>query len=393
MDLLEELKSQQELMIKTRHDLHRIAELSMKEYKTTEYIKNALVEMGAEIADVDLETGVCALIRGGKPGPTIGFRADIDALPIKEESGLEFCSEQEGVCHACGHDMHAAILLSAARWLCSHKDELAGNVRLFFQPGEETLAGARAMIEAGCMQLDPAPEAMLAFHTYPPYMAGTFGIINGPATQSCDNIRITIKSMGGHGAYPHLCADPVISAAEVLVQLQTAISRRNNSMMPAVLTFGSIHGGTAPNIIPKEVVLDGTLRAAYQQSRDVIKKAVKEIAEHVCAAMGTEVEVEFVGSSTAAVVNDSQVVSKAENAIKSLFGEQAAIQMPFPLSGSEDFANYLEHCPGALIRVGTQSPSDPNSALGLHTSKIHFDEQSIYYAAALFCRFALDYLK
>jgi len=218
-------------------------------------------------------------------------------------------------------------------------------------------------------------------------------VISGPATQSCDNIRITIKSMGGHGAYPHLCADPVIAAAEVLVQLQTAISRRNNSMMPAVLTFGSIHGGTAPNIIPREVVLEGTLRAAYQQSRDVIKKAVKEITEHVCAAMGTEVEVQFVGSSTAAVVNDSQIVGKAENAIKTLFGEQAAIQMPFPTSGSEDFANYLEYCPGALIRVGTRSLSDPNTALGLHTSKVRFDEQSIYYAAALFCQFALDYLK
>lgn len=392
MTLFEELKCEESQMIETRRALHRIAELGMKEFKTTAYIKQALLDIGVEIYDLSLETGVCALLRGNNPGPTIALRADIDALPIQEETGLEFASEHPGVSHACGHDLHATVLLSTARYLTRHRDQLSGNVWLIFQPSEETLTGATSMLDAGCMRIDPVPEAILAYHTFPVLPTGTFGVIRGPANQSCDNIRITIKSPGGHGAYPHRCGDPVLAAAELLVQLQTAVSRCNNSMMPAVLTFGSIHGGTAPNIFPQSVVLEGTLRAVYQESRETICEAIQRISEHVCAAMRTEVEVEFLKPAVPSVVNDDKLMDLVDETITELFGREAAHYLKFPTAGSEDFAHYLQYCPGVLIRFGTETPDDPATALGLHTSKTHFDENSLVYATALFCRFAEKYL-
>jgi amidohydrolase len=249
------------------------------------------------------------------------------------------------------------------------------------------------MIEAGCMRTDPIPEAIFAIHTRSSAMTGTFHVNRGPVNQSCDNIRITIKSPGGHGATPHRCGDPIITAAELLVQLQTAVSRFNNCMMPAVLTFGSIHGGNAPNIIPQEVVMEGTLRTLYRESRETIRDAVCRISEHVGAAMCTQVEVEFIGIPVPSVVNNDRVVDRAEKVIRELFGADAIQRSEFPGAGSEDFALYLEHCPGAMISLGTQSADDPDTSLSLHSSKTRFDERSLIYAAALFCRFVEDYLQ
>ena len=175
MTLLEELKEEEEQIIQTRHELHRLAELSFQEFETTEYLKRELKKAGAELREIGVPTGVCALIRGEREGPAIALRADIDALPIQEGAGLSYASEREHVSHSCGHDLHSAALLSAARYLCRHRDRLAGSVWLFFQPAEETLCGAKAMIGAGCMKLEPAPESILCYHTYPPLKTGLFG--------------------------------------------------------------------------------------------------------------------------------------------------------------------------------------------------------------------------
>ena len=391
--LWEDIQKLEDEIISIRRDLHRIPELGMQEKKTTQYIKNALEGYDVEIRDIGLETGLCVLIRGENPGHTIAIRADIDALPVEEASGLPFASEHPGVSHACGHDMHATMALSAARYLSKHRDELNGNLWIFFQPAEETLWGSKKMIEAGCLELDPKPESILMMHTYTPLERGKFGVIKGPANASCDNMRITVRSSGGHGAYPHRCGDTLYAAGTLLTQLQASVSRENNCMMPAVLTFGSIHGGTVCNVIPSEVVMEGTLRTLYPESRKIIKDAIVRICENICAALRTECTVEFLQPDVACLQNSPEIIDRAEAAIRKLFGEDAIYQIPSPNPGSEDFANYLEYIPGATVRLGTQNPDDPQTKLGQHAAAVRFDEGGICRGVAFLCQYVADYLK
>ena len=393
MTLKEELKLYENDVIEMRHELHRRAEVPNHEFRTTEFIRGKLTEFGIEIRELPLRTGACALISGGRPGPTIALRADIDALPIVEDTGLSFASEQEGASHSCGHDLHAAALLGAARYLQTHREELAGNVWLFFQPAEESLDGAKQMIEAGCLRQNPIPENILSCHTTTLAPTGVYSIARGAYTSSCDSIRITIRGEGGHGAYPHRYGDPITAAASLLMQLQTCVSRENNAMYPAVLSFGSIHGGAAPNVVPDKVELLGTLRAVREESRTVIKNAIQRITEHTCAALRTTAEVEFFGASVSPVINEEKTVERVENAIRTLFGEDALEYMEIPAAGSEDFSEYLKYCPGAQIRFGTRDAEDPATALGGHTPQVRYDDKSLFYATALFCQYVVDYLK
>lgn len=392
MNIREDIKQREQEIINIRRDLHRIPELGLKEFKTTKYIKDALQGYEVEIRDIGLETGLCVLIRGENPGKTIALRADIDALPLEEASGLDFASEHPGICHACGHDIHATMALSAARYLSEHRDELYGNVWIYFQPAEETLWGSKKMIEAGCLELDPKPESILMMHTYTPLESGRFGVIKGPSNASSDSLRITVKSVGGHGAYPHRCGDTLYAAGSLLTQLQAAVSRDNDCMKPAVLTFGSIHGGVANNVIPTEVVLLGTLRTLYPESRETIKASVKRISENICAAFKTECTVEFLKPDVACLKNDAGIVDRAEAAITKLFGAEAIYQIPAPNPGSEDFANYLEYIPGATVRLGTQNKDDPQTALGQHAAAVRFDEGGIWRGVAFLCQYVKDYL-
>ncbi len=392
MDILKDIKQLEKEIIDVRHDLHRIPELSLKEFETTQYIKNALKDYPVEINDLGMETGLCVLIRGGHPGKTIALRADIDALPIQEESGLDFASEYPGVCHACGHDIHATMALSAARYLSEHREELYGNVWIFFQPAEENLWGAKKMIEAGCLELDPKPESILMMHTYTALESGRFGFIKGPSNAASDSIRITVKSQGGHGAYPYRCGDTLYAAGSLLTQLQASVSRDNDCMKPAVLTFGSIHGGTAGNVIPTEVVIKGTLRTLYPESRETIKKSIVRIAESICAAFKTECTVEFLQPGVACLKNDADIIDKAEAAVRKLFGDDAVYQIPSPNPGSEDFANYLEYIPGATVRLGTRNENDPKTMLGQHAAAVRFDESGIWRGVAFLCQYVKDHL-
>ena len=392
MTLFEEIKQQEAELIQIRRDLHRIPEVGMLEKKTTRYIKDALQDCAVEIHDIGVETGLYVLIRGEYPGRTIALRADIDGLPMKEESGLPFASEHPEACHACGHDLHTAVAIFAVRYLSAHKEKLHGNVWVYFQPAEETLWGAKKIIEAGCLELDPKPESILALHTCTPLQWGKFGFLKGASNAGCNNLRITVRSSGGHGACPQRCGDPVLASAMLLAQLQTCVSRDNDSMLPAVLTFGSIHGGTAPNIIPAEVVMEGTLRTQYPESLDVIKKSILRISEHACAAMRTECDVEFLQPSVPCLHNDSEVVDRAERSARKLFGDEAVCRMELASTGSEDFANYLQYIPGALIRLGTRNPEDPQTMLGQHAAAVRFDERSLCYGAAFLCQYVQDYL-
>lgn len=386
----EEVEALRDYGIGLRRELHRHPELGLKEFKTTELIKRELTAMGADILDSGLPTGVIAEVRGGKPGKTIAVRADIDALPVKEATGLPFASETEGVCHACGHDMHTACALLTAKVLCAHKDEFSGAVRFLFQPAEEGGQGALLMLEHGALK-SPQPDMILGIHTWPDTPAGKIGVKPGPSHASSDTITITVKGKGGHGAHPYRCVDPVAAACFMVGQLQTIVARELPMTEGAVLTFGSIHGGSAANVIPDSVELKGTLRATNPVWRKTMQDSIRRIAEQSCAAMRAEAEV-VIEDGMPPLVNVSEIIDLVRTAGKSVLGEDCVMELPACSPGSDDFARYLEFIPGALFRMGTGN-DDPATHIGLHNAKNCFDEEGIPVTAAVLVEFMMENLK
>ena len=294
-NLLQEIKELEQQMIADRRFLHQHPELSHQEYQTTRFVKERLAQFGLQPEPLETDTGVSVLIRGGKPGKTICIRHDMDALPIQEETGLPFQSEVDGVSHACGHDIHTAIALYCGRILNERKEELAGNVRIVFQPAEETGQGAREMMEAGFKKLSPANDIVVGLHTHPETPVGMISLREGPMEAGADYLRILIRGKGCHGAHPYQGVDPILTAAFLMTELQSVITRVNPAVKPAILTFGSIHGGKACNVIPDQVELLGTLRVFYPECRETNLQAIRRITEQVCASMGAEGIIELHG--------------------------------------------------------------------------------------------------
>ena len=382
MEISKDVRVYMNLLRDDRRYLHAHAELSGQEHGTTAFVKSVLGQLpGIETAPLSSETGVLALIRGGRPGRTLAFRADIDALPMEEESGLPFASLTSGVCHSCGHDLHTAILLGLARYLSDHREDLPGNIWLIFQPAEETLCGARQMIAEGCLARDPKPEAVFGLHCDPLFPAGRVGLISGSANASCDKVRLTVKSAGGHGAKSHLCCDTVLTMAELITVLHAAATHDNNYMLPATLTFGRINGGQADNVIPKEVVAEGTFRTFYPESRRTIRESIRRAAEGMAKTMNGEIRAEFPGEGVPSTYNDPVLFEE----VRALLGD-AFVPMALPSSGSEDFALYQERLPGLQVRLGTNSETDPATKLSLHNPGIHFEEGAMLFALELYRR-------
>lgn len=376
----EDVRAYWNYLLNARRYLHAHAERSEEEVETTAFIRSELEKLpGVELHSPGGDIGALALIRGAIPGRTLMFRADIDALPMDEESGLEFASLHPGVCHSCGHDIHASILLGLANYLSAKRESLPGNVWLLFQPAEESLVGARRMIESGCLEREPAPEAIYTIHCDPIYPVGTFGLIRGRANSSCDKLRIVVKSAGGHGAKSHLCCDSVLAMAELLTLLKNVVAHDNNFMLPTTLTFGHIEGGVAGNVIPKQVIAEGTLRTIYPESRIRLKESIRRACSGIAEALDTEIDLEFLGDGVPSADNDEALFEEA----RALMGDACNI-MPLPLSGSEDFALYQEKLPGLYIRLGTHNKNDPATQISLHNAKIRFDEEAMLYALELY---------
>ena len=260
--------------IEIRRHIHRHPELSMEEKNTTEFISQQLLKYGIEISDIPFKSGVLGILKGGEDGHTILLRADIDALPMVEKSGLPFASENTGVCHSCGHDIHTTALLLAARVLSSLRDELKGTVLFLFQPAEERLSGSQMVIDSGVFE-KYHPDFAVGLHCWPDIPAGTIGIRRGSFMASSDTVKLTIRGKGGHGAHPHKSIDPVMTSAYILTELQTIISRTIAPLDSAVLTIGKITGGTAANIIPDEVVMEGTVRTVSKETRALMEETLE----------------------------------------------------------------------------------------------------------------------
>ena len=366
-----------------RRHLHAHPELSFEEHETVAYVAGRLDELGIPHRRV-AGTGLITEVRGGG-GPTVALRADMDALPITERNEVPYRSTREGVMHACGHDVHTASLLGAARILKSVEGKLAGTVRMLFQPGEEKLpGGATLMIRDGALQ-DPVPQALFGQHVHPPLPAGTVGFRPGIYMASTDELFLTICGRGGHGAMPHQAVDPIVITAQVVTALQQLISRESDPTLPVVLTFGKVASeGGATNVIPNAVKLEGTLRTLDEAWRKELHGRIRRTAEGIAAALGGSAELE-IGHGYPFLKNDEPLTRWAQSAARELLGEDKVVDLPIRMTG-EDFAFYTHHLPACFYRLGVGSPSP------VHTDTFDVDEDCLKTGSGLLAWLAMKRL-
>lgn len=388
MDVMSLASNHLSQAISIRRQIHQNPELSYQEFATTALIKEVLKKNGISIEPLSSETGVSALIQGKRGDKTITLREDIDALPMQEQTGLPYASKNSGVCHSCGHDLHTACLLLTGMVLNECRDKLNCNVRLVFQPAEEVMTGAETLFQKGLGELLPESDMVVGVHTSPDYPAGSIALIKGAANASSDQIEIKVKGIGGHGAHPYRAVDPIVTAGILITQLQTIVSRENVPFDPAILSFGTIHGGTAPNIIPDEVVLTGTLRTFREAHRQQMLDSIKRIAKHCCEAMRAKAEVKVI-CGIPVLVNDSGIVDDLALAAKETIGLEHVFYPERPSPGSDDFAVFLKKMPGVQFLIGTAN-ENPDSRIGLHNPKNLFDEAGIYTGAVVMSQFVLN---
>lgn len=346
---LDEIRAQEEEMVALRRQIHAQPELAYEEWATADLVVERLERWGWEVHRGLGGTGVVGTLRAGTAQRRIGLRADMDALPIVEASGRPWSSRVFGKMHACGHDGHTAMLLSAACHLAATR-RFDGIVHAVFQPAEEGEAGARRMLDEGFLERFPC-EAMYGMHNKPGRPAGRFMVVPGPAMSSSDTAIITVRGKGGHGAMPHLSVDPVVAAASIVMSLQTVVSRNVPPLDTAIVTVGAIHAGQAPNVIPAEAELRVTVRAFKPQVRDLLQQRITEIAQTQAAVYGAQAEVDY-QRRYPVLVNDERHSALCRNVIRDWLGDEGLVANPEPASGSEDFAFFLERVPGCYVFIG-----------------------------------------
>jgi hippurate hydrolase len=377
--------------IRLRRAIHEEPELGLYCPKTSAKIRAALEGLPLEIREGPSTTGLMAILRGPHNGRTVLLRGDMDALPLKEDTGLDFRSRIEGAMHACGHDTHVAMLAGAARALCAERERLAGTVMFMFQPGEEGWHGARCMIDDGLLD-DPTPDAAFALHISPNMPRGMFGSRAGALLASADELEIKVKGRGGHASMPHEALDPIPIACEIVIALQTFITRTIPVFNPAVLTIAKITGGTTDNVIPETAELLGTLRTLNERTRALAHEGIYRVARHIAAAHGAEVET-LVTTGFPVTVNDGRIVDLAERTAKALFGEDSWMTMPNPLMGAEDFSYVLQKLPGAMAFLGAAPEGgDWRTCCALHSNRMVLDETVMARGVAMHCGFAHAFL-
>lgn len=376
--------------VQIRRHLHAHPELSFEEYETAAFVAAQLDQLGIPYEKGICGTGIVALIEGRNPGSKcIALRADMDALPITEENETTYRSQNEGVMHACGHDVHTTCLLGAARILQELKEEFEGTLKLIFQPGEEkNPGGANLMVQAGVLE-NPKPEAIIGLHVYPQLPAGMAGFRSGQYMASADEIYITIKGKGGHAALPQQTVDPIAVAAMVITGLQQVVSRKSNPLTPTVLTFGKIAGGSATNIIPDRVELMGTLRSFDEPWRQEALEHVRRITENICAAFGAEATID-IPDGYPSLFNDPETTAFAQSAAADFLGTEQVEELGLRM-GAEDFSFYTRHTKGCFFRIGTNHNNE-TFTLPVHNSRFDIDENALKTGAGLMSYIALRML-
>ncbi len=377
--------------IRLRRAIHEEPELGLQLPKTSAKIRAALEGLPLEIREGPSTSGLMAILRGSDNGRTVLLRGDMDALPLREDTGLEYRSRTDGAMHACGHDTHVAMLVGAAKALCAQRERLAGTVMFMFQPGEEGWFGARHMIDDGLLD-NPSPDAAFAMHISPNMPRGMFGSRHGTLLASADEVEIRIKGRGGHASMPHDALDPIPVACEIVTALQSFITRRISVFNPAVLTIAKITSGTTHNVIPEEAELLGTLRTLSEHARLTAHEGIERVARNIAAAHGAEAEVEIT-TGFPVTVCDGRIVDLAERTAKALFGEDAWMSMANPLMGAEDFSYVLNKVPGAMAFLGAAPEGgDWRTCCALHSNRMVLDETVMARGVAMHCGFAQAFL-
>ena len=384
-----EAKEISDWIIELRRELHRHPELMYEEVKTSALVRRELDNLGIPYKSPIAKTGVLASIGNGN-GPCVALRADMDALPIHEETDVEFKSEIDGKMHACGHDCHTAMLLGAAKILKSKESEINGTVKLFFQPAEEGGAGGKLMRDEGALE-NPKVERIFGLHVWPQMPTGQIGSKKGTFLAATSFLDLTIKGVGGHAAVPHLTRDPVLTSAQIITNLQSVISRELDPLDSGVVSISAIHGGMAANVIPSEVKILGTLRSLTMDGLKGLQRRVKEIAEKIAEAHECEAIVEYPGNDYPPTVNDGGMWDFAKNIGNDMLGEENVNELD-AVMGGEDFAYYTEQVKGCFVVLGVQN-KEIDAIYSVHHPMFKADEQALHIGTALHTTFALNSLE
>lgn len=377
-------------MIALRRAIHEEPELGLHTPKTTAKAKKALQGLPLEIVDSKSTTGFVALLRGPANGRTVLLRGDMDALPLTEDTGLPFTSRHQGAMHACGHDSHVAMLVGAAKALCARREKLAGSVMFMFQPGEEGHHGARFMLEDGI--IDPLPDAAFALHVTPNVPSGLIAGRVGPLLAAADRFLVKVNGKGGHASMPHNAVDPIPIACEIVMALQSMVTRRIEAFDPIVMTVGRITSGTTNNIIPETAEIEGTIRSFSEGSRALAHEGLHRIATNIAAAHKAEANVDIIAGFPVTICN-GDAVALAKKTAQSLFGDAGWLPMPAPIMGAEDFAYVLQKVPGAMCFLGaTPEGGDFRSCCALHSNRMVIDESVMARGAAMHAAYAEAFL-
>jgi len=374
-----------------RHAIHREPEIGLDLPKTQQKVLGALAGLPLEISTGTALSSVTAVLRGAKPGPAVLLRGDMDALPVTEATGLPFASRHDGVMHACGHDLHVAMLAGAARLLSARQSELAGSVVFMFQPGEEGFAGARSMIEEGVLDAaGPRVAGAYALHVSSNRLPlGVFSTRPGPMLAAADQIFVTVHGKGGHASTPHRAADPIPAACEIVLALQTMVTRKFDVFDPVVITVGSFHAGTTDNVIPDSASFMATARSYSPETRNMLAELVPQLARRIGEAHKLEVDAQY-RTEYPVTVNDAAEAAFAGATATELFGESRAELAEFPITGAEDFSYVLEQVPGAFLMLGACPPgTEPETAPTNHSAYAMFDDAVLPDGAAMLTELAI----
>ncbi len=376
----------EELLVAVRRHLHAHPELGLHEFETSRFIREVLDRHGLTVVCPLARTGLYVDIVGDLPGPTVAYRADIDALPIQDRKDVPYKSRYVGVAHLCGHDAHTTIAIGTALLLNAHRGQLKGTVRVFFQPNEEGIpSGSPLMIRDGVME---GVDAVLASHVDPTLQVGRFGLITGAATASADRFRVIVSAAStGHSARPHQSVDTVWLATQIMSTIYQVSGRRTDARNATVIAICRLRAGDAYNVIPQEVEFGGTYRCLVHSDRALIRDLITDTAQRVAGQFGATARVDFDHGSPP-VMNDKKIVARVRRTLTGLYGPDSIFDIPAPSMGAEDFAHYLDLAPGMLLRVGTSS--SPATSHVLHDSCFDIDEAALGLAARLVSRVLLD---
>ncbi len=370
-------------LVALRRSIHSHPELAFKETRTAGIVAAELARLGIAHQTGIGGTGVVGTIEGGRPGPTLAIRADMDALPIHEETGLPFASHTDGQMHACGHDIHTVTLLGVAAILRDHAPHFAGTIRLIFQPAEEILEGAAAMIRDGAGQ---GIDMALGFHNHPDMPVGTFGYVRGASLAASDSFDLIIQGKSGHAAHPYAAVDPIVAAAAFVGQVQTVVSREVRPLHPAVVTIGAFNAGTTYNIIPERVHLKGTVRTLHAEARDTAEAAIRRLADGIALGMRVACTIDY-RRKVPPLVNDERVLTPAIAAVRAQFGD--VVHEGEPSMGAEDFSEFAALAPAFQLRIGAGAPGRDDR---LHNAHYQPDEACIGLGVQALSRAALELL-